>query len=68
MHLLLQVSYKIMLCCACNTGYDDMEMCELRLEETGLTRKKGAEISKEHFEEAWKKCGGKPYNPPSTKL
>ena len=25
-------------------GKDDMSMCELRLEETGLTRKRGAEI------------------------
>lgn len=33
-----------------------MEMCELSLEETGLTRKKGAEISQEKFEEAWEKC------------
>lgn len=45
-----------------------MEMCELRLEETGLTRKKGAEITEEQFEEMWKKCGGKPYSPPSTQL
>lgn len=49
-------------------GIDDMEMCELRLEETGLTRKKGAEISKEQFEEVWNKYGGKPYKPPSTQL
>lgn len=45
-----------------------MEMCELRLEETGLPRKKGAEISREVFEEMWNKCGGKPYCPPSTQL
>ena len=31
-------------------------MCELSLEETGLLRKKGAEISQEKFEEAWEKC------------
>jgi myosin-6 len=49
-------------------GIDDIEMCELRLEETGLTRKKGAEISAEKFEEIWNKYGGKPYTPPSTKL
>ena len=49
-------------------GIDDMEMCELRLEETGLTHKKGAEITKEQFEEAWSKYGGKPYIPPSTQL
>ena len=37
-------------------GSDDMEMCELSLEETGLTRKKGAEITEKQFEEAWNKC------------
>ena len=31
-------------------------MCELSLEETGLTRKKGAEITDKQFEEAWEKC------------
>lgn len=31
-------------------------MCELSLEETGLTRKKGAEITVNQFEEAWRKC------------
>jgi len=36
-------------------GVDDIEMCELKLEETGLTRKKGAEILEEEFEEAWSK-------------
>ena len=38
------------------TGTDDIEMCELSLEETGLTRKKGAEITEKQFEEAWTKC------------
>ena len=33
-----------------------MEMCELSLEETGLTRKKGAEITEKQFEETWRKC------------
>lgn len=42
-------------------GTNDLEMCELKLEETGLTRKKGAEILAENFEDVWKKCGGKPY-------
>ena len=42
-------------------GRDDMELCELSLEETGLARKKGAEILEHEFEEAWSKAGGKPY-------
>lgn len=44
-------------------GKDDMEMCELSLEETGLPRKRGAEILPEEFEEAWSKHGGEPWNP-----
>ena len=32
-------------------GVDDMKMCELSLEETGLTRKRGAEILDKDFEE-----------------
>lgn len=42
-------------------GKDDMEMCELSLEETGLARKRGAEILEQEFEEIWRKYGGKPY-------
>ena len=42
-------------------GKDDIEMCELSLEETGLTRKRGAEILGEEFEGVWRECGGKPY-------
>ena len=42
-------------------GRDDMELCELSLEETGLARKKGAEILGHEFEEAWSKAGGMPY-------
>lgn len=42
-------------------GQDDMEMCELSLDETGLTRKRGAEILPREFEAEWTKCGGKPY-------
>ncbi|CAF88331.1 unnamed protein product, partial [Tetraodon nigroviridis] len=37
---------------------DDMEMCELSLEETGLSRKRGAEILPRQFEEIWERCGG----------
>ncbi|XP_053457844.1 unconventional myosin-VI isoform X4 [Nycticebus coucang] len=42
-------------------GKDDMEMCELNLEETGLTRKRGAEILPRQFEEMWERCGGLRY-------
>ncbi|XP_048841051.1 myosin VIa isoform X7 [Brienomyrus brachyistius] len=42
-------------------GKDDMEMCELSLEETGLTRKRGAEILGRQFEEIWERCGGVQY-------
>lgn len=42
-------------------GKDDMEMCELSLEETGLSRKRGAEILPREFEDEWSKCGGEPY-------
>ena len=42
-------------------GKDDMEMCELSLEETGLSRKRGAEILPREFEEEWSKHGGQPY-------
>lgn len=42
-------------------GKDDMEMCELNLEETGLTRKRGAEILPRQFEEVWERCGGIQY-------
>ncbi|KAA8582949.1 hypothetical protein FQN60_015495 [Etheostoma spectabile] len=40
---------------------DDMEMCELSLEETGLSRKRGAEILPRQFEEIWERCGGVQY-------
>ncbi|XP_006835828.1 PREDICTED: unconventional myosin-VI isoform X2 [Chrysochloris asiatica] len=42
-------------------GKDDMEMCELNLDETGLTRKRGAEILPRQFEEIWERCGGIQY-------
>ena len=41
-------------------GVDDMNMCELRLEETGLTKKRGAEILESDFEREWIKNGGSP--------
>lgn len=49
------------VCCAVLLGKDDMEMCELSLEETGLTRKRGAEILPRQFEEIWERCGGIQY-------
>ena len=42
-------------------GKNDLEMCELSLDETGLSRKRGAEILDHEFEETWAKYGGKPY-------
>eukprot|EP00049_Salpingoeca_infusionum_P012421 m.227482 g.227482 ORF g.227482 m.227482 type:complete len:1222 (+) comp15178_c0_seq1:220-3885(+) len=42
-------------------GKDDMEMCELSLEETGLSRKRGAEILPREFEGEWEAHGGAPY-------
>ncbi|KPJ05984.1 Myosin-VI [Papilio machaon] len=42
-------------------GIDDMQMCELSLEETGLTRKRGAEILEHEFEREWARHNGPPY-------
>jgi myosin-6 len=42
-------------------GVDDMNMCELSLDETGLTSKKGAEILESDFEQEWLKHGGQKY-------
>jgi len=42
-------------------GRDDMQMCELSLQETGLTRKRGAEILDQEFEREWEKNGGPQY-------
>lgn len=44
-------------------GIDDMQMCELSLDETGLTRKRGAEVLEHEFNREWEKHGGKPYVP-----
>lgn len=48
----------------CLPGIDDMQMCELSLDETGLTRKRGAEVLEHEFNREWEKYGGKPYVPP----
>ena len=42
-------------------GRDDLEMLEPSLEETGLARKKGAEIPSHEFETEWSNHGGEPY-------
>ena len=36
-------------------------MCELSVEETGLSKKKGAEILGREFEQEWSKNGGTDY-------
>merc|ERR1712004_77892 len=48
-------------------GKDDMRMCELSLNETGLTRKRGAEILENEFEKAWQSNGGRAYVRPSAR-
>ena len=48
-------------------GKDDMNMCELGLEETGLARKRGAEILESEFEKEWKKHGGQNYVAPQER-
>jgi myosin-6 len=42
-------------------GIDDMNMCELSLDETGLISKKGAEILEKDFEQEWIKHGGREF-------
>uniref|UniRef100_A0A1I7VVB9 Myosin motor domain-containing protein n=1 Tax=Loa loa TaxID=7209 RepID=A0A1I7VVB9_LOALO len=41
-------------------GRDDMQMCELSLDATQLTRKKGAEITPVEFETLWHQCTSGP--------
>ncbi|KAK6727664.1 hypothetical protein RB195_005387 [Necator americanus] len=41
-------------------GRDDLHMCEIPLDQTGLTRKKGAEILESEFETVWQHLGGAP--------
>ncbi|XP_020710496.2 myosin heavy chain 95F isoform X2 [Athalia rosae] len=48
-------------------GVDDMQMCELSLDETGLTRKRGAEILEYEFNKEWERNGGRPYTVPSER-
>ncbi|XP_078492466.1 unconventional myosin-VI isoform X2 [Ciona intestinalis] len=42
-------------------GKDDMQICELSLEDTGLTRKKGAEVLPREFEQVWNANRGREY-------
>lgn len=49
------------------SGKDDMQMCELSLEETGLTRKRGAEILETEFNKDWERHGGAPYTRPADR-
>lgn len=44
-----------------------MQMCELSLEETGLTRKRGAEILESEFNREWEKNGGVQYVRPADR-
>lgn len=44
-------------------GKDDLEMCELSLDETGLTRKRDAEITSDEFEKAWSDHKGPAWTP-----
>jgi len=44
-----------------------MQMCELSLEETGLTRKRGAEILDADFNKEWERWGGKAFTAPSQR-
>ena len=48
-------------------GKDDMKMCELSLSETGLTRKRGAEVLENEFEKVWQSNGGRAYVRPSAR-
>jgi len=48
-------------------GKDDMKMCELSLSETGLTRKRGAEMLENEFEKVWQNNGGRAYVRPSAR-
>lgn len=44
-----------------------MQMCELSLDETRLTTKRGAEILKEEFEREWHRNGGELYSSANRK-
>jgi len=48
-------------------GKDDLRMCELSLQETGLTRRKGSEITLQEFDDLWSCCGGGAYSVSNAK-
>ena len=48
-------------------GIDDLEMCELSLDETRLGQKPGAEVLEKDFENIWVKHGGKTYIRPTQR-
>ncbi|XP_020900789.1 unconventional myosin-VI [Exaiptasia diaphana] len=41
-------------------GQDDLDMCELSLDETGLIKRPRAQITQQEFETIWQRAGGKP--------
>lgn len=45
-----------------------MQMCELSLEETRLTSKRGAEILAHEFDAEWAKNGGQPFVKPGAEV
>ncbi|KAE9550793.1 hypothetical protein FO519_005996 [Halicephalobus sp. NKZ332] len=49
-------------------GKDDHLMCELTLDQTQLTRKKGVEIRPDEFENLWIKYNGAPYYPDNSRI
>jgi len=48
-------------CCCLFPGVDDMKMCEMTLQQTGLACKQGAEILEGDFDQQWARCGGANY-------
>ena len=49
-------------------GKDDHLMCELTLDQTQLTRKKGVEIRPDEFDALWNKYNGLPYFPDTARI
>lgn len=53
----LEIEVEVVYC----AGIDDMRMCEISLQDTGLVTKQGAEILEHEFEQMWARCGGSQY-------
>jgi myosin-6 len=51
----------VLLVAGAGSRDQDLQMCQLSLDDTGLAGKRGAEILGREFEAKWKACGGKPY-------